>query len=464
MEKENRFYGICDKLSFIALSAFALECVLGSSGRWLTFGSLSIRILLFIICFFLTLPNVFRNLRNLIRNPHLVLTVLFGMYLVIGAIIGWQYGNNLAFIKNDISSFLALALLPGFLSTVCTARRTTFITDLVFYGSLILATMTVFLHFFFSVATDAQINAINSWLNRYSIGGLSTMITGMQRIYMKSQIFLQVGVLLGLRKIWCNKRLFRWLFCLAEGILVFGCLLTYTRGFWVGLAFSALVALILCPQKWKEALYTVGITAALVVGLFLVSSLTYGKPVATYELINRFNPDLISGAVFLPNASDPGFLDPSDPDYLETEPTDPSTPDADTDAVMIRRETLRLLSQQIKAHPVFGNGLGANLQEIRDDGKVEYMYLDIFMKLGLVGFVLFFGVFFLPLYPMLKNRLRWFARNKTIGWESTQMQNTMLLAGYVGVAATSYLNPFMINPMGILLVMLLAAAAWQEDK
>lgn len=460
MDNQNRFYALCDRLSLIAIALFALECVLGSSGRWLTFGSLSIRILLFLVCFFLTLPNVFRKLRTLISNPYVVLAVLFGIYLVIGAILGWQRGNNLSFIKNDVSSFLTLALLPGFLATVSSPKRAGLITNLVYYGSLALAIVTVLLHFLFAFAPDALINGLNIWLNRHFIGGLSTMATGMQRIYMKSQIFLQVGILLGIQKIWSKKGYVRWLLFAAEGVLVFGCLLSYTRGFWLGLAFSALIALILCPQKWKAYLSTVGITAALVVGLFLVSCLAYGKPVATYELINRFNPNLISGAVFLPGPSNPDYTTPSDPTVPTTDPT---TPDADIDAVMIRRKTLELLGQQIKAHPIFGSGLGTNLDEIRGDGKVEYMYLDIFMKLGLVGFLLFFAVFFLPLYPLFKRRLQWFSLGKPIAWNSPAMQNTMLAAAYIGVAVTSYLNPFMINPMGISLVMLLTAAAQQED-
>ena len=464
MDNKNRFYDLFDKLSLGAISLFALECVLGSSGRWLTFGSLSIRILLFLICFILTLPAIFRNLRNLIRNPHVILAVLFGVCLAVGAVLGWQRGNKLSFIKNDISSFLTLALLPGFLATISSPKRASGITNIIYWGSVVLASITVVLHFVFSLPTDWQINAINIWLNRHSMGGLSTMATGMQRIYMKSQIFLQIGIVLGIGKIWSKKGYVRWLLFLAEGILVFGSLLTYTRGFWLGLAFSALTLLILCPQKWKNYLSTVGITLALVIGLFLLSALAYGKPVATYELINRFDPDLISGAVFLPGTTDPNYTNPSSPTELPTDPTDPTDPNADLDAVMIRRKTLELLGQQINKHPLFGSGLGTNLDEIRTDGKVEYMYLDIFMKIGLVGFILFFAVFFLPLYPLLKHRLQWFAQHKTVAWDSIQMQNTGFIAAYIGVAITSYLNPFMINPMGILLVMLLTATGQQEDK
>ncbi len=463
MNKKEKFYSTCDKLSLVAISLFALECVLGSSGRWLNFGNISIRIALFIVCFLVTLPNVFRTLRSLSRNLNLILTVLFGVYLILAAIIGWQSGNNLSYIAGDISSFLALALLPGFLTTICTRERASRMIDIVFYGSVALSVITVALHFFFAFASNWQINTINNWLNDHSIGGLASMVSGMQRIYMKSQIFLQVGLLLGLQKIWCQKGYVRWLLFAAEGFLAYACLMTYTRGFWLGFAISACITLVLSPKQWKRYLSTLGITTLLLVGLFLLSFLAYGKPVAAYELVNRFDPDLISGALFLPDASGPSDTEDPSQDASSAEPSLPTDPNADQAAVLLRQETLRMLGKKISAHPVFGNGLGTSLEGVRDGGRVEYMYYDILMKVGAVGFVLFCAVFFLPVLPLLKNRVRWLSRDKQIPWESLESQNTVLMTSYIGVAITSYLNPFLINPMGILLVMLITAAARQEQ-
>lgn len=461
MKTNYNFWVVCDRLSLIAICIFAAECVLGGSGRWLSFGSLSIRMVLFIACFVLTLPSLFQRLRSFCTHPHTILCVLLGFYLIIAAVIGFKLGNSSAFIKADITSFLTLALLPGFLSVIRNPKRVLLMDDVIFYSSLALGVVTTAIHFYLAFASHSGLNALNGWLNSHYLGGLATLSTGLQRIYIRSQIFLQVGLLLGLQKIWCKKGIARWLLFTAEAVIAYACLITYTRGFWLGFALSACILLVLYPQQWKRYLSTIGLTVLLLIGLFLLSWLSYGKPLAAVEIVNRFNPDLIGGAVFLPGTSDP--TNPSEDPV--TDPTDPSTgSDADQAAVLLRQESLRMLGEKISARPLFGNGLGANLDGIRDDGKTEYMYYDMVMKLGIVGFALFFAAFFLPVFPLLKRRIRWLTANRQLQWDSLENCNTALLVSFIGVAFTSYFNPFLVNPMGILLVMQLSAANHCENK
>lgn len=451
MKTKENFWSLCDRLALVALCAFVAECVLGASGRWLSFGSLSIRMVLFAVCFLLTLPSLLQQIRKLYKNPHIILCVLLGIYLVIAAVIGVKLGNRMRFIKADITSFLSLALLPGYLAVIRNTKRVLFIGSVIFYSALALGIITTAIHFYLAFAPFSGLTAVNKWLNNHSMGGLATLSTGLQRVYIRSQIFLQVGLLLGLQKVWQKKGAARWLLLSAEAIIAYGCLMTYTRGFWLGLALSACLLLVLYPQQWKHYLSTLGICALLLAVLFALSALAYSKPIAAIEVVNRFDPDLIGGAVFLPGDS----TDPSGGDA--TEPTDPDS-GADEAAVLLRQKSLRLLGERIGDRPLFGNGLGANLDQVRDDGKTEYTYFDMIMKLGFVGFVLFMGVFFLPVLPLLKRRVCWLWEKKQIPPDSLQAQNTALLAAYIGVAITSYLNPFLINPMGILLVMQLSAA------
>ena len=109
MKALSKYTNTCDRLSMIGLCLFAGECVLGASGRWLSFGPLSIRMILCMVCFFLTLPNVLRNFRRLLQHRFVQFTLLFGLYLVVAAIIGWRRGNSLGFIKADITGVLALS-------------------------------------------------------------------------------------------------------------------------------------------------------------------------------------------------------------------------------------------------------------------------------------------------------------------------------------------------------------------
>ena len=449
MKDLSKQLNICDRLSLIALCLFAGECVLGGSGRWLSAGSLSIRIALFAVCFLLTLPNVLGQMRKLCSNTYVIFALLLGFYLAIAAVVGWRRGNSLGFIKADITSYLTLALLPGFLATVCERKRLQLLLDIVFYCSLALGIITVGIHFYLAFASDWAVNQLNNWLNDHHMGGLANLGTGVLRIYMRSHIFLQVGILLGLHKLWSHTGWKRWLLLGGVALIAFACLLTYTRGFWLGLLASAVLLLVLAPAHWKRYFITVGVAGAMIVSLFLLSWGAYGKPLAAQEFVGRFNPDLISGAITPIDPTEPA--DPSDP-------TEPTEPDANLAALELRQKTLQELNRLIGENPVLGNGLGTNLDGIREDGKTEYMYHDTLMKIGIVGFLLFAMVFFLPAVFLLKRHLRLMKNRKKILWDSPEMGNAVLVSAYVGAAITSYVNPFLLNPMGILLVMLLAAA------
>ena len=456
MKTTGKIWTLCERLSLVALCLYVAECVLGASGRWLSFGSLSIRMVLFAICFVLTLPSLLRQIRTLYRNPQIIGCVLLGIYLVIAAYIGIKNGNSMAFVTADFTGFLSLALLPGYLAVIRDTDKVMLTGSIIFYSSLVLGIVTTVIHFYLAFAPYSGLNALNDWLNDHYMGGLAAMATGLQRIYIRSQIFLQVGLLLGLQKVWNSKGVTRWAFLGAEAVMAYACLMTYTRGFWLGFALSTCFLFVIYPQQWKHYLSTLGVSALLLAGLFLLSTFAYGKPVAAVEVVNRFNPDLVGGAIFLPGDS----TDPTEDEF--TEPTDPDG-GSDEAAVLLRQQTLRLLGEKISQHPVLGNGLGTNLDEIRDDGKTEYTYFDMLMKLGFVGLILFMVVFFLPAILLLKSRIRWLFSGKPPRPDSVQAQNTILLAAYVGVALTSFLNPYLVNPMGILLVTQLSAATRCEN-
>lgn len=449
MKERSKYIDTCDRFSLIALCLFAGECVLGGSGRWLSAGPISIRIALFAICFLLTLPKVLEKIKALRTNTYVIFALLLGFYLVIAAVIGWRRGNALGFIKGDITSYLTLALLPGFLATVSDRKRIAQLTDIVLYCSLALSLITIGIHFYLAFASDWAINQLNIWLNDHHMGGLANLGTGVLRIYIRSHIFLQVGILVGLHRLWQYSGWKRWLLMAGVAAMAFACLLTYTRGFWLGLLASAVILLVLAPAHWKRYFITVGVAGAMIIGMFALSWGAYGKPLAALEFVGRFNPDLISGAITPIGPTQP--IDPS-------APTEPEEPDANLAALELRQKTLQELNRLIGENPVLGNGLGTNLDGLRDDGKTEYLYHDTLMKIGIVGFLLFVMVFFLPALSLSRRHLRLLKNRKKVLWDSPEMENAVLLSSYVGVAITSYVNPFLLNPMGILLVLLLTAA------
>jgi len=57
-------------------------------------------------------------------------------------------------------------------------------------------------------------------------------------------------------------------------------------------------------------------------------------------------------------------------------------------------------------------------------------------------------------------------RKKQLGnpeWNSAYVRNMFVLMGYISVAATSLFNPFLNNPMGIMLLMVTSAAMYEKE-
>lgn len=447
----NRFLEKTDRLGFGLLMAFVAECTLGSSGRWLAIGGVSIRMVLFALCFVATLPALCSRLKQTMRRPHVALAILFGVDLAAMAIVGWRQGNALAFIKADVTSFLTLALLPGFLATVRTKERVERLVDCLIASACTLALVTAIMHYVLAFLTDEQTATLSQWLNDTSMGGLFTLTTGVQRVYFKSQMFLQVAMLLGAYRITRSSGRLRALLYLCEGLLLFACILSYTRGFWMGLAISACLLLVFDAREIGTYLKALGAGAAVFCALMLVSWAAYGAPKAAVEIVHRFDPNLIV------LSADLGQEDKAS-SSLQQSPASSGHDVISREnriAVELREKSLREAYAEVARRPLLGAGLGKNLDDIREDGKIEYTYLDVLMKTGAVGLALFLLTFF---WPVLEYLAAW-ARGlkKRIDAPERLLLATMT-AGYLGVAITSAVNPFLTNPMGIMLLMLLSAA------
>ncbi len=458
MKEKSYFFRVMDALSAALIMLFAFECTVGCSGRWLTIGGISIRIALFALCFLTTLPNVFSSLKRTICNPYVLFAAMFGIYLIVSAFIGAQRGNALRFVWADISGFLALALMPGFLATIRSGERVEQVMRVMYFGALAMAAVTVFFHFLFAHLSNERISEMNQWLNANSMGGFARLSSGLQRIYLRSQIFLQVALFFGIVEIGRSRGAVRVWLLLGEGIIAFACLISYTRGFWLGFAAGAFAMLLAVPEKWKTYLIILGSTLLVVVSCFLLSWLDYGQPKAAQEFVLRFDSRFmvdVSDAILQTDPSSP-ITDPS------SQITDPSSPitDAAAAAVTLRSKTIQGLEKRIRMHPVVGNGLGANLDGLRTDGKTEYMYLDLLMKLGTIGFILFMAVYFLPAGQIILRRIIGIRRKERLQWTDKQMRDIALTVAFLSVAVTSWYNPFLTNPMGIMLLLLNTSAVY----
>ncbi len=449
------FFNKLNKAAEIFILLFVAECTLGSSGRWLTVGPLSIRIILFIIAFVLSLPYVFARFKETFLNFSVISTLIFGLYFAVSIALGIKNGNNFGFIAADVTTFMSLALFPGFLAVMCNKRAVERAVNIIFYASGVLSVVVIVLHIIMAFSEKNIIVAINNFLNAYSLGGFANLSTGIHRIYLRSEIFLQVAIIYGIWLLFKTKDKFlKWLISFLEGCLFCAVILSYTRGFWFGLAVAAVILLIVSIKYFKQYLKVTACMLCAFIAFSFLSSALYGGPFVAAEVVNRFNPNLIVISGTGNNAAD-----------IEDDlgNTDSAVSDEDAAAANVRQETLIALKEEIAKKSLLGHGLGKNLDSVRDDGRTEYMYLDIILKMGTLGILLFITVFFgfigVQISSYLKKR-----KKGVLNWESATVRNLFLTTGYLSVAVTSFFNPFLNNPMGIMLLLLTATAVYQENR
>ena len=439
-----------DTFARILILIYIAECTFGSSGRWFEIGPLSIRMLLFALCFAVTIPAVIRNIKGLAKNWQVIITVCFGIYLLICTVTGFLRGNNSGFIWGDITTLMSLALIPGFISVMNNKKAIYNAVNVIFYTATILGVATVILHLVLAFVEVSTIININNLIHSASLGGMAALQTSIQRLYMKSQIFLQVAIVYGVWKIVkSNDKRKKFLLCVCEGILLCACILSYTRGFWLGLLVSALLILLTGIKQWKKYL-KIAASMAVILIVFLASSwCVYQSPAAAVEIVNRFDPNLIVIANINGDIEFPIIDGDSEVDKNNIA------------AVNRRVATIVEFRKKIPEKVLFGNGLGEYLEGVREEGKTEYIYHDMMLKTGIVGTVLFILTFYGYIVIYVYSRLK---KKKTKRCCECCERNRFMIAAYLGVAVTSFFNPFLNNPMGIMLLMLTVAAVQDGEQ
>ena len=127
-------------------------------------------------------------------------------------------------------------------------------------------------------------------------------------------------------------------------------------------------------------------------------------------------------------------------------------------AASSRMNQLGPLFKKITKHPILGSGFGTTVRYQSEDPRIleeypdgwistyafEWGWLDIWLKIGLVGMV----AYFLLLWKIFRQ-----------GWENTKYKGLILglLMGLVAIAITSITSPYLNHPLGIGYIILISA-------
>ena len=415
-------------VTLVLLTLLVAEAAFGSSGRWVLIGPLSIRNLLLGACLVAGLPLVWRERRYVLSQGIVWVTSLFVLTLAGSALWAYHLGNARTFIVNDLTTFSALLLVPTVVALRLTTDEVTRLITVLFASATALAAATLAIHVLIPWGVLDAVATAN-WLADRSLGGLADVGGELYRIYFRSQIIFIPALLIGLQRAAVAPR-HRLIWVLGSSVLATGLIVSLSRSLWIGLVVAVVVAVVWCSRDIVALLRAAVLVAVGTAVLVSFSAAVYGGPDLVNAAVDRLDSSKI---VVGPGAEDEPLSGMSE---------------EDAEAVGSRGDTLELTRAQIRERPLTGSGIGYNLDSIRNDGRTEYMYWDMLMKLGIIGMVPFFLVFaWLPLVLL--------RRGKLFGYASDAR---MLASGLIGIAAASYFNPFLDSTLGIAVLLLLAAA------
>jgi hypothetical protein len=446
-----------NKFEKILLTLFFIELFVGGGGRLIDFGIVSIRQVLFIL---LILTFVFRIVKDkAILNKEVntffrLNPVTIGVYLLIGwfmisCLIGFLNGHPLGAIVTDffrVSFFAVYFPLAYYINKERYSLKR--IIVLLKYSALAVAVFTIVVSLLGKTVFSANFQPFYEFMNWIMNDDL--YFRPSNSVFYKSHFFVLIGLILSLNDL-LNKNYRK----LDIAIVILGSvsiIWSETRGFLLAFMLSVFmivvldVKIIVDPIKGLSKKLQKLVQSRQFIRKFTISILVLVAVPFLYEYmtLERFEVVTVEEVPYEDEIEDP-LGDP--PEEVETEVNDVS--------VNARMEFI-LASKEILVSPanlIFGTGYGMEIAG-RITG-IEMSFLDILLEQGLIGLVIW-GYLFLIIY--FNYYISYRNGNKLAPVDIS------LMAAFMGVLLLTNINPFINNPIGISLFLILLVASLNKEE
>ncbi len=392
-------------------------------------------------------PPLVGGARGGVMRWYWILFVFIGWGLMWGLIRGNAFQN----VFFDFNAWLYFGLIFPLIDVIKSREQIEDILQIFTAAIVVIIIKTFFLLYVFSHGLEVAMYPLYRWLRQFLIGEITLLDSGFYRIFFQSQIYVLIGFFIFVTfLIWKQKspspqpppieggeveknplpsegeRGGYWLLVIGS---LGSILISFSRSFWVGLAFGLLALLIFL------IIYKFSFKKILKIGLCGLAVL------------------LISFATILITVKFP-YPTPSKISWgsmLEERLTDLSEA-----AVRSRWDLLPPLCKAIIKHPIIGSGFGTTVTYKSSDPRAlqfnptgefttyafEWGYLDIMLKIGLAGLL----VYLLLIVQIWRS-----------GWRLGQSWDFLpfgLLLGILALLATNFFSPYLNHPLGIGYLML----------
>lgn len=433
----------------LSIYLFLAEVFLNSMGYLFYFEnsgfkiSLRISLWLLLMAIFLTklLIDFFKDRKKVLG---IFKNLVFGrnlLYLSFFLLFSFAFGlvrNGFSDSFFDFNSwFYFIAILPIFYTIyqLNKEEKEIFWKNLILiFFSISLYTLFKSLLFLFLFSHDLRpiISDLYSWTRVYALGEITNMGNGFYRVFFQNQIFLFLGFcfsfVLFLFEKGKGKKVFLFLI---SSLFLSVIVLSFSRSFWVGLVlvFLSLLLIVWYKFDFKTSLKTIfyGFLSLVfsVLLIFITVKFPWPKPGGT------FNIESLS---------------------------DRANVTSNESAISSRWALLDSMKNDIQSNFLLGRGFGARIEYISSDPRVlqnspdgkystyafEWGWLDILLKMGIVGFSVYLWLIFLF---SKKTLLSYFDKNNYF--------YLSIFLSILGLSAVNFFTPYLNHPLGISFLILL---------
>ncbi len=357
------------RLTWLAYITVA-ELIVGSKGYllWLTVGGarISLRIILFTFLIMAVLPRVIKQWSALRQTVLSKSFICLAGWLVLAVAIGTVRNNGWGNIYRDANAFLFLALLPAWWLTIRQDpgwRQRLMV--LLLAGATVIGLKSLLTLYAFGHELS-NIQFIYRWIRNTGVGEITYINGNIYRVFFQSQIYALLALCVTLVG-WIAGRAKTWLLiplaCSALAVYI-----SLSRSYWLGLAAALIIftGYLLGQRHWRS-----------VSRLWIVLPIALLAWVLTIWALTVPSSGVAGGAnIVIARLNNGGA----------------------NDANAARRNQIQPLVKAIARHPVIGSGFGTAISFFSTDPRIrgwrttaafELGYLDLWLKIGLVGLGLY---------------------------------------------------------------------------
>lgn len=451
----------CDSLVYLLILALLLSCSIFGPARFIVIHGITPRMAVWGGIMLFSLPLIYRNWKKLIKSPLLIIWCIFFVYMTICAVYGYVSDNNYVVLISDIRGFLYFLMLPAFICVFRNRQRIEMGMRIVMIGSAILSLI---------ICVSELIHILDSsfyqWLStfaQYKFFLANYVSPEILRLFSSSTPYLVASICFCFY-FQCVEQKVKWYYVGALALFLLAILLSFTRSVFLACGISMLIAAILILVAGygrifvKQLLFTVVVVALLLCGAYIAFGVNYigfamDRTLGTSVMLDEDHKADNDAATGNDQANNTENIDDimdqiNDPGaYIDTS----KNPNAQIDAYLdyskivsdaFREYTISAMFEKIKASPAFGNGLGATIK-YRDLN--EFFYLDIMMKMGVFGLLLYISPALICGYWFIR-RLKYLRKESTYRVET--LMTGLISCGFLGICVFSFFNPYLNAVLG----------------